>query len=373
MATKRKADGLQPVGDEQPKVAALEPEKKRQWSEDTGTVGVYEILKTHKLGSGAFGDVYLGRHRNTKQRVAVKIFKKNALKNGVSLDVLREVKLLVEFQEAGSHPNVISLFEFRQYEGNLATVMDYCFTDLRRVIADVDNDSLGDADIKCYTLQMLRGIEWLHKSWCLHRDLKPENLLISPSGHLKISDFGLAKQYATDRDVHREIVVTITYRSPELLFAELQPVPNHALSRKINMAPCIDMWSAGCILGEMMRRQVLFRATSDNAEQQLETIFQLCGTPSAENWPDREQVPGYVEFSAQPKSYLPSVFQACDRQLVNLLSELLQLSPSRRLSAKNALHHVVFKPEHKPATSEPEELETVRQHRRRTMHKANQR
>ena len=104
----------------------------------------------------------------------------------------------------------MSLLEFRKHDGNLATVMDFCFTDLRRVIGDVDNDLLSDADIKCYTQQMLSGLEWLHRSWCLHRDLKPENLLISPSGQLKITDFGLAKQFASGRKPRREVVVTIT-------------------------------------------------------------------------------------------------------------------------------------------------------------------
>lgn len=271
-------------------------------------LGEYRITQT-KLGAGQYGDVYVGKHRETREAVAVKIFKKFALiKEGLMIDVVREVKLLVEFRSAGSHKNIVSLLEFRQHDGNLATVMDFCFTDLDKVIKNTGNDNLGDRDIKCYTHQLLCGLEWLHKSWCLHRDLKPENLLISPAGVLKISDFGLATQFASARPQRREEVVTITYRCPELLFAQTEPLPKvngkKIRVRRVEMGPCIDIWSTGCILGEMMQRKPLFPPVADNAEMQLEIIFQLCGTPTQENWQNHQLVPGFVEFDEQPKNYL---------------------------------------------------------------------
>eukprot|EP00750_Incisomonas_marina_P004988 INCI13543.1.p1 GENE.INCI13543.1~~INCI13543.1.p1 ORF type:complete len:401 (-),score=70.97 INCI13543.1:139-1341(-) len=368
MALKRKAADVLTDG---PKIPP--PLSKLAQSQSAGDGGIeedeaggkFDIDYSAPLGSGEFGDVYGGRDRATGERVAVKVFKKTKLTNGISLDIIREVKLLVEFQSAGSHPNIVSLLEFRKHDGNLATVMEFCFTDLRRVIEDVDNDMLSDADIKCYTQQMLRGLEWLHKSWCLHRDLKPENLLISPSGQLKITDFGLAKQYASGRRPRREIVVTITYRSPELLFAQLPPFPEGVSRvRDIEMGPPLDMWSAGCILGEMLQRKALFPAASDDPEAMLQTIFQMCGTPNESNWPGYELVPGFAEFDARPTNNLASWFAACDRQIVHLLSELLKLNPCDRLTARKALKHVVFKPSHHPTTSQPQELESVKQYHR---------
>ena len=77
---------------------------------------------------------------------------------------------------------------------------------------------LAPANIKSYTLQTLRGLEYLHNNWILHRDLKPNNLLVNRKGVLKIGDFGLAKFYGSPNRIYTHMVVTRWYRAPELLF-----------------------------------------------------------------------------------------------------------------------------------------------------------
>ena len=72
-------------------------------------------------------------------------------------------------------------------------------------------------EVKCLMLQLLRGVHHLHDNWILHRDLKTSNLLLSHRGVLKIGDFGLAREYGSPLKLYTPIVVTLWYRTPELL------------------------------------------------------------------------------------------------------------------------------------------------------------
>jgi serine/threonine protein kinase len=66
-------------------------------------------------------------------------------------------------------------------------------------------------------LQLLNGIAHLHDNWIIHRDLKTSNLLLSHKGILKVADFGLAREYGSPLKEYTPVVVTLWYRSPELL------------------------------------------------------------------------------------------------------------------------------------------------------------
>lgn len=94
--------------------------------------------------------------------------------------------------------------------------------------------------IKCYMKQLLSGLDHCHSHGVLHRDIKGSNLLIDNNGILKIADFGLASFFDPHRDFPMTSrVVTLWYRPPELLLG----ATHYGVS--------IDLWSTGCILGEL--------------------------------------------------------------------------------------------------------------------------
>lgn len=112
---------------------------------------------------------------------------------------------------------------------------------------------------------MLAGVAYCHHNRVLHRDLKPQNLLINREGELKLADFGLARAFGIPVRSYTHEVVTLWYRSPDVLLG----------SRKYSTP--VDIWSVGCIFAEMINGKPLFTGTSEAT--QIETIFKLMGPP----------------------------------------------------------------------------------------------
>ena len=94
---------------------------------------------------------------------------------------------------------------------------------------------------------MLQALQYLHNQGIVHRDVKCANLLISNNGELKLADFGLARYFSYAQDeLYTNRVITLWYRPPELLLG----------AKKYSAK--IDMWSAGCIMGEILSRKAMF-------------------------------------------------------------------------------------------------------------------
>jgi serine/threonine-protein kinase BUR1 len=207
----------------------------------------------------------------------------------------------------------------------------------------LDNPSIKISvpQIKCYMLQLLEGLRYLHANRILHRDMKAANLLINNQGILQIADFGLARHYDGDTpqpgrgggEAKREytsLVVTRWYRPPELLM--------HL--KKYTTA--IDMWGVGCVFGEMLVGKPILAGESDG--HQLEIIFDLCGTPTEESMPGWRSLPGAEGLNPRPKQgNLASRFKDHGHGAVSLLKELLKLDWKSRVNAIDALQHPYFK------------------------------
>jgi len=129
---------------------------------------------------------------------------------------------------------------------SLFLVLEFVEHDLKSILDDMPEPFLS-SEVKRLLLQLTSGIAYLHDNWILHRDLKTSNLLLNNRGQLKIADFGMARYVGDPPPKLTQLVVTLWYRAPELL-----------LGAKTYDA-AVDMWSVGCIFGELMTREPLLQ------------------------------------------------------------------------------------------------------------------
>ncbi|RIA80944.1 kinase-like domain-containing protein [Glomus cerebriforme] len=288
----------------------------------------YEIKD--KLGEGTFGEVHKGIHKKTKNVVALKRILMHNEKEGIPITAIREIKILRQL----SSPNVVTLsdmaFEYgdKEDQPSIYMVFPYMDHDLAGLLENKDV-KFAAPQVKCYLRQLLEGTFYLHQQKILHRDLKAANLLIDNNGILKIADFGLSRPIINDKSL-TGCVVTRWYRSPELLLGAKR------------YTPAIDMWAIGqvfnhCVFGEMLKRQPILMGNSDL--HQLEIIYKLCGTPTADTFKDL----GISDQQIEPEKELPrriiAEFERYGVKAADLMDKLLVLDPRQRLNAFQALDH----------------------------------
>lgn len=200
------------------------------------------------------------------------------------------------------------------------------------------------SEIKQLLLQLTQGVAYLHSNHILHRDLKTSNLLLNNRGRLKIADFGMARYVGDPPPRLTTLVVTLWYRGPELLLG----------ARTYGAG--VDIWSVGCIMGELLTREPLLQGK--NEVDQLTKIFELCGVPTDETWPGFRRLPNarslrLPQTGAAAGSVIRARFPTLTKAGASLLNELLSLDPSRRPSAQDMLAHEYFRQDPKP---KPESL-----------------
>lgn len=128
--------------------------------------------------------------------------------------------------------------------------MDFLEHDLKTLQEDM-LDAFSPSEIKTLLLQLTSAVEYLHSNWILHRDLKTSNLLMNNRGQMKVADFGMARYYGDPPPKLTQLVVTLWYRAPELLLG----VEKYGAE--------IDMWSIGCIFGELLRKEPLLQGKNE--------------------------------------------------------------------------------------------------------------
>ena len=308
-----------------------------------------------KLGEGTFGEVHKAESRETGEIVAMKKIIMQYEKDGFPVTALREIKLLKML----SHPNILKLEEMvmdKPREGKkkatVYMVTPYMDHDLAGLL---ENPSVRftESNLKCYMIQLLKGVAYLHKSKILHRDIKAANLLINNEGLLQIADFGLARPYDDPPPQpgrgngeatrgYTTVVVTRWYRPPELLLQLRQ------------YTPAIDIWGVGCVIGEMFKKRPILAGNSDL--HQIQLIFDLMGSPTNENMPGWNALPGCqgVKDFKTRHSTLNTQFRDQGSLFISLLGELMKLNWHKRINAIDALEHPYFKSE--PLPSKPEEI-----------------
>ena len=221
------------------------------------------------------------------------------------------------------HPNIVTLLEEPLILNQKIHLICECMdADLRFCIRRIMPDSMSSWSLKRGLLDLLHAVSHLHHRGWIHRDLKPQNILVDFQNRcLKVADFGLSRMHQFRHQPLTREVVTLWYRAPELMLGG--PYDKS-----------IDIWSVGCVFGEMATGRPLFLGDSEIG--QLFQIFQKVGTPSNDTWPGVQSLPGFSFRFPQWKGKLP-----CPRSFVGaVLDQTLKCCPWQRPSADQILQMV---------------------------------
>lgn len=209
------------------------------------TIGNYRIID--RLGEGGMGKVYRAIDTMVEREVALKSLKPEiAAQPGILERFRREAVLLARL----NHPTVAQLYTFFKEGDEFYMVMEYVAGEtLERVIQK--RGALPWPEALSYAVQILEGISHAHALGILHRDLKPANVILTPSGKVKLMDFGIAQALGAAR-LTREgrIVGTLEYLAPE----RIQGKPADVRS---------DLYSVGVVLFEMLTGRLPFESDSE--------------------------------------------------------------------------------------------------------------
>ncbi|KAJ7420527.1 Glycogen synthase kinase-3 beta [Willisornis vidua] len=235
------------------------------------------------------------------------------------------------------HCNIVRLRYFFYSSGEkkdevyLNLVLDYVPETVYRVARHYSRakQTLPMIYVKLYMYQLFRSLAYIHSFGICHRDIKPQNLLLDPdTAVLKLCDFGSAKQLVRG-EPNVSYICSRYYRAPELIFGAT------------DYTSSIDVWSAGCVLAELLLGQPIF--PGDSGVDQLVEIIKVLGTPTREQI--REMNPNYTEFKFPQIKAHPwtKVFRPrTPPEAIALCSRLLEYTPTARLTPLEACAHSFF-------------------------------
>ncbi|XP_048445347.1 probable serine/threonine-protein kinase At1g54610 [Pyrus x bretschneideri] len=295
--------------------------------------------KLAKIGQGTYSNVYKARDLISGKIVALKKVRFDNLEPESVKFMAREINVLRKLD----HPNVIKLegLVTSRMSCSLYLVFEYMEHDLSGLAA-TSGVKFTEPQVKCYMKQLLSGLEHCHNHGVLHRDIKGSNLLIDNEGILKIADFGLATFFDPEkRQSMTSRVVTLWYRPPELLLG--------ATFYGVG----VDLWSAGCILAELLSGKPVMPGRTE--VEQLHKIFKLCGSPSEEYW-KKYKLPNATLFKPQQpyKRCVGETFKDFPPSSLPLVESLLSLDADGRGTTTAALNSEFFTTE--PFACEPSSL-----------------
>jgi mitogen-activated protein kinase 15 len=292
-----------------------------------------------KLGKGAYGIVWKAIDRRTNAVVALKkIF--DAFQN--STDAQRTFREVMFLQEMNDHENIIKLLNVLKAENDrdLYLVFEFMETDLHAVIRA---NILEEIHKQFIMYQLFKALKFMHSGELLHRDIKPSNLLLDSECQVKLADFGLARSVAQLKEdagnapaILTDYVATRWYRAPEILLGSTQYTFG------------VDMWSSGCILGELLNGKPIFPGTS--TMNQIEKILEVIGRPASEDIGVLQSPFAATMLENMPINSKPflQVFPKASSEAGDLLRKLLHFNPYKRLTAEEALRHPYLAQFHNP-------------------------
>ncbi|CAG8084282.1 unnamed protein product [Penicillium nalgiovense] len=270
---------------------------------------------------GAAGVIYSAHDLIVDQTVVIKKIGKPFDTTALAKRTYREAHLLSNLR----HDNLINMRDiFISPSEDLYIVPDCMMTDLHHLMRSTSKPLEGQF-VQFFTYQILRGLKYIHSAGVVHQNIKPSNLLINHNCDLKICDFGLAREQdhqMTGYDTTRY------YRAPEIILTWQQ------------YTNAVDIWSAGCVLAEMILGKALFPGR-DHVHQ-FTLVTELLGKPPEEVMEriySKSALKSVESIPEVERRSLPSSLGDADSQAVDLLEKMLNLDPQKRIVAADALTH----------------------------------
>eukprot|EP00397_Hematodinium_sp_SG-2012_P031849 GEMP01033852.1.p1 GENE.GEMP01033852.1~~GEMP01033852.1.p1 ORF type:complete len:394 (+),score=73.27 GEMP01033852.1:177-1358(+) len=350
------------------------------------------------IGEGTYGTVWRAIDKRNNRVVALKKVNLKNEREGFPQTSIREISVL---QRCHSK-YIVKLLDvcmslpsqYNKHKGTVYLVFEFCDNDLSGLL-QYRKRTLRVDETKCLMKQLLNALIYIHENKVCHRDLKLSNILINKGGELKLADFGLARVMNTALQTnYTNRVITLWYRPPELLLG----------SKVYDFS--VDVWSAGCILGELLHGRALFPFDTE-----MKVFSAICSTlgglPATSNhlsplyWPevyeDPHQFPNVALFFPEARAeldckgggnlhatpHLASVLQnISSKHVLNLMQSLLSFDRKKRPTASDAYEHFFF--QESPKACLPgeikinqnlncHELESLKHHRELKLNAANKR
>lgn len=322
------------------------------WFNCFGGDNLQEIRGNARLTRGGFGEITLAIHQSSSRLrlVAVKTAFQSIIpiEWGSSEQVLSTTlfRELCALRYLPPHPNVVDLLAVypsrNEFDAGsaLCLAFAYCPTDLHLTLEWRRRSfmrPLPITTIQTIARDLFAALDHCHTHGIVHRDIKPGNLLVSSAGVIQLCDFGLAKPslggnclpIPSREGAGSRGLCTLYYRPPEVLLG----------SRASD--PSVDVWSAGVVVAELILGRLLFAGRNDI--DQLTRIYEVLGTPNSDNWPSAVSTPDFDKIAfepRQPQSLAMIMPRAAESDgLLQWLSALLMLEPTRRLATGAALGH----------------------------------
>ncbi len=248
-------------------------------------IGRYQIVAL--LGSGGMGEVYLAKDSQFPRHVALKVLKKTD-----DQDRLQRFRQEARAASALNHPNILSVYEFGQYEDFHFIVTEFVKgKTLRRTLSE---RRLPLQEVVEIAIQVGKALIVAHEAGVVHRDIKPENIMVLPDGYIKVLDFGLAKLTIPDElfsENLQESTVSVIQTKPGLIIGTVNYMsPEQIRGQKVDSRS--DVWSLGVVLFEILvgHRPFAGESVSDVIAAILERPIPSLSDISSEISPELENI-----------------------------------------------------------------------------------
>ncbi|XP_047091012.1 CBL-interacting protein kinase 25-like [Lolium rigidum] len=251
------------------------------------------------LGEGNFAKVYLARHMDTKQEVAIKVMDKEKL---IKLGAVHQIKREIAVMRRLRHPNIVQLHKVMACKSRIFVVMEYVRGGPLYRHVPV-NGGMKEDEARRIFQQLVSALTFCHAQGVYHRDIKPDNLLVDEHGNLKVADFGLSAHADTARQeaILHTVCGTPLYVAPEVFL------------RKGYDGAKADAWSCGIVLFVLAAGRKPFR------DDDLRVLYRtICRG----------------DFRC-PRSFSP--------ELVRIVRRLLQPNPTHRITLLQIMETDWFK------------------------------